>query len=445
MAILEIGINLDFYNILEIKYYKASDDILDVDTRESLISELKTFTNKLLGDDFGVMSLASYELVCYKKEIPLPLDKKEKNVPLLLYVIIKKGTDIDTIKDGLKKLHSTFTNEFSPDEIITQNKDNFKRFEAQIDKIFDNIKLKTEEPIIFRGDSKTETEGIDKIFEMDELQTIIQEKISEDDQISKLLFSVYAPVSISPKSDFILNVWAYLSEQKVRMNEIASMKGDYVEKTQKGPIPAKIGDIFQVFLVLPEPLKIKDNIDTILWYGEFTHATFAVSVPKKAKPKSYNGYVKIFSQGIQLLRLDFTLKIGKAKEELANLTQSIAKFEKYFASYSSKDRTEVLKRVHGIRSIPGTEIFLDCLSIKQGDYWEKVIYEKILESDLFLLFWSKAASNSIWVKKELKFALKKRGLDFVQPIPLEDPQKVPPPKELASKHFNDLCLIALRS
>jgi len=71
--------------------------------------------------------------------------------------------------------------------------------------------------------------------------------------------------------------------------------------------------------------------------------------------------------------------------------------------------------------------------------------KKILDSDLFLLFWSTAASNSTWVKKELKFALKNRGLDFIQPIPLEDPSSVPPPKELESKHFNDLCLIALKS
>ena len=34
-------------------------------------------------------------------------------------------------------------------------------------------------------------------------------------------------------------------------------------------------------------------------------------------------------------------------------------------------------------------------------------------------------------------ALEKRGLGFIDPVPLESPQLSPPPVELASKHFND--------
>jgi len=445
MVILEVGINLELRNILEVKYYLSSDDGLDSNLRTGFLSALESFSSEAFGDDFGVISLASYKLVYYYEEISSPLDEKRENIPLLFYAIIEKGTDIDVVKDGLRELHSIFLNRYSLRDIITRKKDYFKGFQTRIDKTFNNLSQKMEEPIIYRGESKTVSEEIDDIFKVDELQSIIKEEISKDDQISKLLFSFYAPVSISPNSDIILTIWAYLLEQKVNMNKIASMKGEYAEKAQKGPIPAKIGDIFLVYLVLPEPFKVKDNTDTILWYGEITNATFAVNVPKKIKPKTYTGYLKIFSHGFPLLRLDFILNVGKAKKELADLTQSIKEIKKYFASYSSKDQAEVLKRVHGIRSIPGTDVFLDCLSIKQGDYWEKVIFEKILDSDLFLLFWSTAASNSTWVKKELKFALKNRGLDFIQPIPLEDPRSVPPPKELESKHFNDLCLIALRS
>jgi hypothetical protein len=117
--------------------------------------------------------------------------------------------------------------------------------------------------------------------------------------------------------------------------------------------------------------------------------------------------------------------------------QKSAPPQQFYASYSSKDHTEVLKRIQGIRSMPGVEVFLDCLSMRPGEKWELAIYDKILNSDLFLLFWSRSASESEWVTKEWKYALRKRGLDFIQPIPLEDPKIAPPPIELASKHFND--------
>ena len=148
---------------------------------------------------------------------------------------------------------------------------------------------------------------------------------------------------------------------------------------------------------------------------------------------------------IQLIRLDFTLKIGEKFDKLTDLTQNTKRLEKLFASYSSKDRNEVLKRVHGIRSIPGLEVFLDCLSLRQGDDWEKLIGKNILDSDLFLLFWSNSASKSKAVEKEWKFALKTHGLEFIQPVPLESPDVSPPPKQLSSKHFNDLSLIALNN
>ena len=295
MVILEVGINLDLHNILEIKYYSSPDELISSDLRARFLSALKSFSSETLGEDIGVISLAPYELVCYCKEISLSFDGKEKNVPLLLYAIIEKGTDIEVVKDSLKKLHSIFTNTYTPDEIITQKTDYFKGFQAQIDEIFNKLNLKLEEPIIFRGESKTDNEEIGKQFELNELQSILREDFSGEEQISKLLFSVYAPVSINPNTDFILTIWAYLLEQKVIMNEIASLKGDYAEKAQKGPIPAKVGDIFQIYLVLPEPFEVKENIDTIIWYGEITNATFAVFVPKKIKPKKSYRFFFYFS------------------------------------------------------------------------------------------------------------------------------------------------------
>ena len=80
-------------------------------------------------------------------------------------------------------------------------------------------------------------------------------------------------------------------------------------------------------------------------------------------------------------------------------------------------------------------------NLRSGERYEARLLEEIAARDVFFLFWSKAASASQWVDKEWRFALEKRGLDFIDPIPLVAPEQVPPPRELADNlHFSDWTL-----
>ena len=64
---------------------------------------------------------------------------------------------------------------------------------------------------------------------------------------------------------------------------------------------------------------------------------------------------------------------------------------------------------------------------------------------MFYLFWSKAASDSEWVEKEWRTALRFRGIDYIDPVPLISPKDVPPPEELGDElHFNDWVLAHMR-
>ena len=56
------------------------------------------------------------------------------------------------------------------------------------------------------------------------------------------------------------------------------------------------------------------------------------------------------------------------------------------------------------------------------------------------MFWSRNAAASRWVAKELEYAVSKKTLDFIEPIPLESPETCPPPRSLNVKHFNDWTL-----
>src|SRR5262249_11110863 len=67
----------------------------------------------------------------------------------------------------------------------------------------------------------------------------------------------------------------------------------------------------------------------------------------------------------------------------------------------------------------GTKVFLDIIDLRSGSGWEDALYEQIDTSDCFFLFWSSNAAQSSWVEREWRYALKRRGLDFINPLPLE--------------------------
>ena len=88
--------------------------------------------------------------------------------------------------------------------------------------------------------------------------------------------------------------------------------------------------------------------------------------------------------------------------------------------------------------MPDLKLFFDKSDIKSGEYWETVLRREIATRDILYLFWSKAASESEWVEKEWRYALKLKGLDGIDPFPLEKIPPCPsPPEELKSKHFQD--------
>lgn len=132
------------------------------------------------------------------------------------------------------------------------------------------------------------------------------------------------------------------------------------------------------------------------------------------------------------LRNSEPLLMGGCQTEIKRL------YKKVFVSYASADVNEVLGRLQGIQKIaPEMEFFLDKKSLRSGKYWEDELQKAIESADAFYLFWSDNAKKSKWVEREWRFALKLKGLDFIEPFPLVTPDECPPPPELSKKHFND--------
>jgi hypothetical protein len=136
------------------------------------------------------------------------------------------------------------------------------------------------------------------------------------------------------------------------------------------------------------------------------------------------------------------LKISRVKlraSELRLVAERLRPYQKAFLSYSSTDRTEVLKRAQSLHAA-GIKVFQDVLSLDPGDRWRQKIFKYIDETDLFLLCWSRAARDSVWVLKETRYALRrqrKSGSPDVVPVVLEGPPPIAPPRWLSHLHFND--------
>jgi hypothetical protein len=261
-----------------------------------------------------------------------------------------------------------------------------------------------------------------------------------------VVFTVTSPAMLVPGTASVIDVWAHLERhrQEVLARARAEAGGDIRSKS-KGGVEVARGSVLSVKLQVQD-LLIDEPEDTILWQGEIGNATFAVRVPAGLEAGSRTGVASIFIGGLRIARLNFVVEIGSESKASGPLSTREERHRKAFASYASPDRDEVLGRIQGIqKGAPGLEVFLDVVKLRSGQHWEAELYQRIGESDIFYLFWSAHARKSEWVDKEWRYALSTRGLDFIDPVPLAAPDEVPPPAELAEKHFNDWVLAFRRS
>jgi hypothetical protein len=205
----------------------------------------------------------------------------------------------------------------------------------------------------------------------------------------------------------------------------------------KGPVQVERGATMQIWLQIPD-FGVEDMEDTIYWTGQVGNSTFPVTVPHNASVGYHHGMASIFVGGLQIARLYFDLEVGSEVNEADDITSDVTRIKSAFASYASEDRNEVLARIQGmLKILPDLDIFLDVASLRSGDDWEDRIMKAIAQRDILYLFWSLAASRSQWVEKEWRTALATRGLEFIDPVPLDAPSEAPPPPELNRLHFGE--------
>ena len=338
----------------------------------------------------------------------------------------KPGPDVDAPFKEINHQESAFNSE----EELLKDEDPFSDEEAylEIEKNVDN-----------------ELKSIKKFNQSKPSLTLPVEHHSKDKQ--QVMCTVFSPPLVKIGSEILVQVFAHLYEKSGEAQQMAKeFDADAKRRGAKSlhtAIPIGTELMFELKMkdaVIAEPIR------TMIWNGYTESVAFDVKIPGNFTKNSQIGKVVISQNTVPIGMIIFRIKIQKIEDKIPTRPKPLpigeAKIYKYaFVSYASEDRKEVLRRVQML-SLLKIDCFQDIIGLDPGDRWEKKLYQKIDEADVFFLFWSNAARNSQWVRKEISYAIqRKQGIDEnppeIIPVIIEGPPVPAPPSELKHIHFND--------
>lgn len=254
--------------------------------------------------------------------------------------------------------------------------------------------------------------------------------------------SLYAPDVVTPDKRFLISAFAHLFEQREEVDSMAR-EADHTAVKQGAKtlnMPIQRGEALQFSLEL-EGWEIDEPVQQITWFGVPSSVEFIVRVPAGYTDDIAIGILIVSNQTGPVGRVKFNLTLGS---EPAATPSSFAHtdsrtYQRAYLSYADEDLARVSHETQAYRN-QSSFVFTQPFSTQDAD-WEAKTLKSIGESDLFVLFWSKAATRSQRVTTEWESALGLRygrpeRLPDILPVSLESPLP-DPPGELAFLNFSD--------
>lgn len=249
--------------------------------------------------------------------------------------------------------------------------------------------------------------------------------------------SVYCPETLAKGRWFTMQVWLHFPEQGEEVRALALESGHGQQAGRKAGLKIAPGALAG-FSLIPEVLHTKRGLfgqrqpvhRYAQWNEEATNVEFPVCCPKSHRDEVLHETIEISLEGIPIGSCTVKLAFDRKGE----METEFSKIQTAFASYSSRDREQVIGRLQILAATVGVEPFFDVDSLRMGEDWEQRLKREVPTKDRFLLFWSENARKSEWVEREWRLALKERGLDYILPVPIHP---AAPPKELRKLQFSD--------
>lgn len=185
--------------------------------------------------------------------------------------------------------------------------------------------------------------------------------------------------------------------------------------------------------------EIIEGEDEKEWFGKHQRFSFVASIPEDYAKKKLLFTAYVYFNGALATKLNILAdcvdgSFGEIEVERNDIKTA-------FISYASQDRNTVSMIVQGLKMArPDLNVFFDVESLRCGERWEDQLKTRIDTCDVLYLCWSRNAKASKWVDFEWRYAYERKGVECIEPIPLEEPSLCEPPSELSEKHFNDLML-----
>lgn len=257
--------------------------------------------------------------------------------------------------------------------------------------------------------------------------------------------TVFAPPAANSGTSLLVQVFLHPPLEAARVETIARAFDDASAKRQTGMLaaPINVGQRVDIAIVAPG-LAIDEPHQHVIWRGVAEAANFLVTIPADSGARDIFPVVLVSIDGAPYGRLVFKLTSVAETRRHTPTPSSVGlvgtPYRRAFCSYSSSDVVEVTRAVQ-VLSLLGWSCFHDKSSLKPGEAFAGALREEIERSDLFLLFWSSAARQSEWVRREAEWALSRQagsqGVPDILPVILEGPPPAPPFEFLSDRHFDD--------
>lgn len=256
-------------------------------------------------------------------------------------------------------------------------------------------------------------------------------------------FSAVVPKTFVKGDYSLIEIFMYEKDFRRVVDEALENADDPVKETRSGVLAAERKAKIKVVLSSPD-IEIEDDTEIQTWEGDYLDFSFAVELPEHYSKKQILFIASVYFNDMIATKLKFIAKCRSFAEQKIEMVREDVLSA--FVSYASQDRKRVASIIQGMKKArPDMDIFFDVESLRSGEDWEKALKQEIDKRDVLFLCWSKYARKSKWVDAEWRYAFKRKGVDSIEPVPIDPPASCPPPEELSRKHFNDKLLYIINS
>ena len=256
--------------------------------------------------------------------------------------------------------------------------------------------------------------------------------------LKKVQFSAVAPKTFIKGDYTMIEIVMYEEAFRKVVDELIAEAEAPVKETKSGIFRVAEGTSVRIVLSSPD-IEIEDGEEEQEWQGGYLNFSFAVMLPEEYKKRQILFTASVYLNDVIATKLKFIVKCFSLFEQKVKVTREDVLSA--FISYASQDRHRVAAIIQGMKKArPEMDIFFDVDSLRSGEDWEKALYREIETRDILFLFWSQNSRESKWVDAEWRYALKNKGIECIEPVPIDPPGTCPPPAELSQKHFNDKLL-----